>query len=188
MKIEFVRNVYPGDVIHEKGNKCIGIYDNKASVMGQLCKIEDLYFIRSKTKRYSPTKHDIVIGRITFTCQDYYKVDLGGITGCLPTLSFLNATKRNRPELQKNDFVLCQVVRVETDPLLTCKIEGMGKIDEAFPVDSWKIRHLYFSDILPNYGKTHSFNIALGMNGFVWIESSPEVKREVLKIIRDLKE
>ncbi|MGL5725917.1 hypothetical protein, partial [Cetobacterium sp.] len=69
-------------------------------VAGILCKIEDLYFIKAKTKIYIPKKYDIVIGRIIYTSPDYYRVDLNGCIGILPALSFLNATKRNRPELE----------------------------------------------------------------------------------------
>lgn len=88
MKIEVLRNVYPGDIINEKGHYDCGIYENKATVVGVLCKIEDLYFIKSKTNVYHPRKFDIVIGKIIYTSQDYYKVDLGCCIGILPSLSF----------------------------------------------------------------------------------------------------
>ncbi|KAM0680336.1 exosome non-catalytic core subunit rrp40 [Glugoides intestinalis] len=182
--VEKIRKVLPGDSVQEKGFKCYGIVENKASIMGTLCKINDLYFIMSKTKIYIPKKYDIVIGRIFYSSQDYYKVDLGSCTGILPALAFQNATKKNKPDLDKEDIVLCQVDRVECgDVLLSCKKSGLGAVNECFPVESWKIRLLYFNRFLQNISQNRTFKIALGMNGFVWIEGDPETKQAVLEAI-----
>lgn len=184
MRVEEIRNVYPGDQIPEKGFKCIGIENDKAVVIGRLCRIEDLYFIKSKTKAYFPKKYDTVIGKIIYSSQDFYKVDLGSCTGTLPALSFVNATKRNKPDLDKDDSVICQVEKVvDGDPLLSCKKEGLGKIDEYFPVDSWKIRLFYFNDFIRKISANKSFSIAFGINGFIWLDANPEVKREILDLI-----
>lgn len=181
MKIEKIRRVLPGDLIPEKGFKCYGITENKAHLAGTLCKIEDLYFIMSKTNIYIPKKYDLVIGRVVFTSQDYYRIDLGSCTGILPALAFLNASKRNQPELEKDTFVLCQIDKVVVgDPLLSCKKDGLGPIDECFSVDSWKIRLFYFNGFLKKISKNRSFKIALGINGFVWIDGNDETKRDVL--------
>lgn len=187
MMIECIRNVLPGDSVLEKGTKCFGIHDNRAVIAGQLCRIESLYFIRSKTRAYRPTRYDIVIGRVIYTSADYYKADLGGCIGYLPTLSFANATKRNRPELERGDWVICQVVRVVGDPLLCCKQEGLGKVDEVFPVESWKMRLLYFSDFLRRVGATHTFKIGMGMNGYVWLDGDAATKRDILQLIGSIK-
>lgn len=188
MKIEKIRPVMPGDEVPEKGFKCYGINRDKASIIGTLCKIEDLYFVMSKTKIYVPRKYDIVLGKVTFSSQDYYKVDLGSCHGILPALSFVNASKRNRPELEKDDAVLCQVERVEDGiPLLSCKKEGFGKVEEFYAVESWKVRLLYFNDVLKLLSKDLSFKIALAINGFVWIDADPETKAEVLKRIKEFK-
>lgn len=186
MKIEPVRQVFPGDRIPEKGFKDYGIFKDRAVLIGVLCKIEDLYFIKSRTKIYSPRKYDIVIGRTIYTSQDYHRIDLNGCTGILPALSFLNATKRNRPELEKGDFVVCQVLRVEGgDPLLCCRREGLGKIDEAFPVESWKIRLLYFNSFIKSLSRNKTFKIIMAMNGYIWLEGDPETKREILNRINE---
>lgn len=184
MRIEELREVYPGSPIPENGFKCIGIENDKSVVVGKLCRIEDLYFIKSRTKAYFPKKYDIVIGKVIYTSQDFYKVDLGSCTGTLPALSFVNATKRNKPDIEKDEFVMCQVERVvDGDPLLSCKKDGLGKIDECFPVESWKIRLFYFNDFIKKISHNKTFSIALGINGFVWIDGTPEVKREVLNLI-----
>lgn len=184
MKIERIRNVLPGDHIPEKGFKCYGIVESRAVIIGTLCRVEDLYFIMAKTRIYVPKKYDIVIGRVVYASQDYYKVDLESCTGILPVLSFANATKRNRPELEKENVVLCQVERVsDGDPLLSCKKEGLGMIDECFAVESWKIRLFYFNSFLQKLSKGRSFRIALAINGFVWIDADVETKRAVLEEI-----
>ncbi len=55
-------------------------------------------------------------------------MDLNGCIGKLPAPSFLNSIKRNRPELEKDDFTVCQVLKIECGtPLLCCKREGLGK-------------------------------------------------------------
>ncbi|KAI5148520.1 exosome complex component RRP40 [Enteropsectra breve] len=183
-EVEYLRDVLPGDEIKENGTKSLGIREGKAAVAGQLCKIQDLCFVRSKTNNYTPEEHDVVIGRIIYSSQDYYKVDLGGAVGYLPSLSFYNATKRNRPDLQKNDWVLAQVVRVQEDVLLSCAQEGFGQIDEAFQFDSWKIRLLYFGDLLVQIAKERKFKIAMGLNGYLWIDADPLIKRDILDILK----
>jgi exosome complex component RRP40 len=186
MKVEKIRELSPGMEIHEKGFKSLGIQNDKAVVFGSLCRIENTLFIKSKTKAYFPNKFDIVIGRVIFNSQDYYKVDLGSCTGILPSLSFMNATKKYRPDLEKDDLVMCQIERVENgDPLLTCKKESLGKIEECFPVESWKIRLFYFDNFLNESSKKKNFSIALGMNGYVWIDGTAEDKREILQLIEE---
>lgn len=186
MKVEKLRKVYPGDSINEIGFKCIGIQNNKSTVLGTLYKVEDLYFVKSATNAYSPKKFDIVIGKVVNNSQDYYRIDLGSCTGILPALSFMNASKRNKPDLEKDDLVMCQIDRVvDGEPLLTCKSEDLGKIDECFAVDSWKIRLFYFNDFIKKISVDKTFKISLAINGFVLIDGTPEVKREILKLIED---
>ncbi|KAI5170053.1 exosome complex component RRP40 [Pancytospora epiphaga] len=186
--IEFIRNVMPGDVVSEDGLKCIGIVNDKAVVAGQLCRIEDLYFIRSRTTRYYPTEHDVVMGRVIYASMEYYRVDLGTCTGYLPTLAFMNATKRNRPELVRGDCVLCSVERVENgEALLSCQTEGFGKVDEIFPIETWKVRLLCFSDMLMKLGEKYSYQISLGMNGYVWLGGDALTKRAILSELEKYK-
>lgn len=186
MKVEFIRDVWPGAEIHERGRKCFGIHGDRAAIAGQLCRIDDLYFIRSKTNKYVPTRHDIVMGRIIYTSNDYYRVDLGGYAATLPCLSFLNATKKNRPVLEKNELVLCQLVRTDGDLVLSCAKEGLGRVDEIFPMEPWKVRMLYFSGHLARLGSRMNFKIAMAMNGFVWIEAAPRTRQEVLTALRSI--
>lgn len=186
MQVVFLRNVVPGDMVEENGFKDYGIYKNRCTVAGQFCKIEDLYFVRTITKFYVPRKYDVVIGRIIYTNPDFYKVDLNGCIGVLPVLSFLNATKRNKPEFEKNEFVVAQVLKVEgSEPLLCCRRDGLGKIDEAHKIEGWKIRLFYFNDFLKKLSETENFKIILAINGYVWIGAEPETKLRILNRIND---
>lgn len=185
MEIKFIRNVYPGDNIPEEGIKSFGIYENKAIVLGQLSKIEDLYFIKSKTNKYAPMKYDIVIGKIVLKSPDFYKVDLGGYTGTLSTLGFVNASKKNKPDLQKGDYVLCQVLRTDGDLLLTCNQPGLGKVDDMHAIESWKVRVLYFNNMLQKLGSEYTFRIAMAMNGYLWFDCDPKTQRTLLKLLNE---
>ena len=185
MKFEVLRNVLPGDAITEKGNKCIGIWNNQALVPGQLCRLEDdLLFIRSKTSCYTPRVHDIVVGRILHVSADFYKVDLEGRMATLPALAFPNATKKNRPFLARDDLVLARISRTAGDLFLACDSPGLGKIDEAHPIEPWKVRLLYFSPLLGELGGRMDFQVALAINGFVWLDGAPRVKQRVLRELR----
>lgn len=185
MKVSFIRNVLPGSKIIEQGTMSFGIHNNISVLAGQLCKIEDTYFIRTRTTKYCPMTYDVVIGKVIYVSADYYKIDLGNVQGLLPTMAFENASKKNRPELQKGDIVLCQVTQPGDELLLTCKYPGLGKIDEAHPIKSWKVRLLYFSDFLAHLGAKNQFKIAMGMNGFLWVDAEPKVKRSLLKALTE---
>ncbi|CAD27094.1 hypothetical protein [Encephalitozoon cuniculi GB-M1] len=170
-----IRNVLPGDEVPSGGSRSLGIHGNRASVVGSLCRVSNHLFVVSKTNRYQPCIDDIVIGKVVLTSQDMHKVDLGGTVGALPSLSFTNATKRNKPEVSKGDHLLCKIVRMGTEPLLTCVGEGFGKLKGAvLPLSPWKVRLLYLSDTLSIVGKKYRFRIALGLNGFVWIDAEKD--------------
>lgn len=176
-----IRAVFPGDSIHEEGKHCFGIHNKKATIIGMLSKIDGLYFIKSKTKKYCPTKHDIIIGKVIYVSSEYYKLDVSGHIGLLPALSFTNAVKRNRPILNRGNYVAARVVRVESgDLFLSCREDGLGLVDEVWNIETWKVRHLYFDSFLRVFGLKHTYQVILGMNGFIWIAAEPEIKRKLL--------
>ena len=197
-EFKFIRNVLPGDYINEEGIMSMNIVDKKAIVAGKLLKIENTFFIFSKTLYYVPEKGDIVIGRIFSVNQDYYRVNIGSEdlkipqhTGILPVLSFENATKRNKPELFVNDLVMCKIVDVkECEVLLSCQEKELGKIENAFKLDKWKILLLHFMDIRKEintfYKIEKSFKISLGMNGYINLEGKEyeEIKNAITQIIK----
>ncbi|KAF7684291.1 putative exosome complex component rrp40 [Astathelohania contejeani] len=185
--MEVLESVLPGDKISKKGRFSLGIHNSRAYLAGNLIHLSpSKYFISSKTNRYSPSIDDLVIGKIIYTSPEYYKLDLGGCVGYLPSLSFPNATKRNRPELKHGDWVFCRVVRVCAEPLLTCIGKGLGPlVGDVFPIPCWKIRSFYLTDYLNKIGKNYKFMIALGLNGWVWISSESALTvREVYNLIK----
>ncbi|KAL6121547.1 rrp40 [Nucleospora cyclopteri] len=186
-KISFIRNVLPSDVIHEEGIKSFGIIENKATIVGQLCRVENTLFVRSKTENYQPEKFDVVVGKVFNSSNEIYRVDVSGYNGILPNLSFRNATKKSRPELQKGDLVLAQIEeKTENELLLSCKGESLGRIEEAFEVSPWKIRMLCFSKILVEV--EGDYKIGLGMNGYIYIEGESEIKEEILLKVNKMQE
>jgi exosome complex component RRP40 len=173
MRIERIKEVFPGDTIEGKGS--LGIYRGRATIAGRLMRTENHLFIHSRTNRYRPSIDDIVIGRAIYTSSDFYKLDTGGMLVTLPALSFTSATKRNKPEISKNDHLLCRVVRSGVEPLVTCAGEGLGKLSGAvLPLDPWRVRALYMGSRLSELGKRYRFRIAMGLNGVVWIDSEKE--------------
>ncbi|ADM12276.1 S1-like RNA-binding domain-containing protein [Encephalitozoon intestinalis ATCC 50506] len=170
-----IKNVLPGDDVPSNGSKSLGIHGTKATIVGTLCKTSNHLFVVSKTNRYHPCIDDIVIGKAILTSQDMHRIDLGGVVGALPSLSFTNATKRNKPEINKGDYLLCKIARTGTEPLLTCVGEGFGKLSGVvLPLEPWKVRLLYLSTTLATIGKKYRFRIALGLNGFVWIDAEKD--------------
>jgi hypothetical protein len=59
------------------------------------------------------------------------------------------------------------------------------KIDEAFKIETWKIRLFYFNDFIKNVSKNKSFKIILAINSYIWLEGDAKVKCEILKQIED---
>lgn len=175
MALNRIRNVLPGDDISAEGTRSLGIHGGKATVAGVLCRVSSHLFVLSKTNRYEPCIDDVVIGKAIYISQDVYKVDLGGVVAVLPALSFANATKRNKPEVNKNDYLLCRIAKRGVEPLLTCVGEGFGKISGCIlPLNPWKVRVLYSTAMLSKIGKQYRFRIAMGLNGMVWIDAEKE--------------
>ncbi|EJW01211.1 hypothetical protein EDEG_04060 [Edhazardia aedis USNM 41457] len=194
MKISTVQKIKPGDTIEQKGSHQYGIIDNKSVWFGDLSKIDlqdnkkkNIYFINSKVNLFMPQKDDIVIGKITFKTADFYKIELGqSYTGFLPVLAFPNVTRRNKPELQVDDYVISRIMHPSQESVLYCD-EGLGKIDGFvynFPV--WKIRKLLVTQFLHDLGKSYKFQIGFGVNGRVFIKSEDVlVAKKIINKIKD---
>lgn len=183
MGIEKIRNVTIGDDVPIN---TVGSYNGKAYINGELLQADDLYFVNSRSLRYIMQLDDVVIGRITHKTMDCYKVELGqGITGFLPVLNFPNATKRNKPELNVDEYVMCKITKLNDYPLLLCE-EGMGKIDGyVFELNCYSVRKLLSGDILKVLGETYNYKIGVGLNGRIWIyNENVEIVKEIYEQIR----
>lgn len=127
---------------------------------------------------------DNIIGLITAKHGEFYKVDVGSSqSATLSHLAFEGATKRNRPNLQIGNLVYCKVTVAGRDiePEVSCvseslKAEGMGELKNGFLVNvscSFARRlSLLSNNFLGEIGKMIPFEIVIGMNGRVWINSS----------------
>eukprot|EP01083_Nonionella_stella_P070167 187582_1 len=149
-------------------------------------------WVDSHQKRYIPLAEDTVIGVITEVHGLEYKLKIGGpFSAILPCLAFEGATKRNRPELKVGDLVYCRVAvaNKHMEPELSCisphfKKEWMtgealftnlvnGYLFEC----SLKLARDLLSDeshVLNCLGRTVAFEVAIGVNGRVWVKSENE--------------
>lgn len=184
MEISKIKRINPGD---EVPPSTLHSHNGKALVHGDLISVNSSYFICSKSKRYLPNKDDIVIGRIIHRSADFYRIDLGyGITGFLPELSFYLATKRNKPELKVNEYVMARVVRVKDVPMLECE-NGMGRVDGyIFDLGCYNVKRILVQNLLENIGKEYNFKMGMGVNGIVWIwNENALIVREIVDKIKE---
>lgn len=143
-------------------------------------------YLDLETKRYIPQANDLVIGVVTGTIGENYKVILQGFSTpvMLPMMAFPHATKKNRPNLNEGDAVYARVVslipELETELLCvdskTGKDGGFGLLDTTgfiFDIKQSFARELLFnaqSVYLEKLVTRCQFEIAVGINGKVWIK------------------
>ncbi|KAK6465534.1 exosome complex exonuclease RRP40 [Scheffersomyces coipomensis] len=160
-----------------------GIFESKT-----IKRHEQLYYIESNSSRYIPQTNDYVIGVITGVIGgESYKVSLQDFSNpvILSMMAFPNATKKNRPNLQNGQIVYARVSNAgnEIETELECidpttgKDGGFGLLDESgflFNVKSLNYtRELLFnpnSTILEKLSSRCKFEIAIGINGKIWIK------------------
>jgi len=119
----------------------------------------------------------------------------------LAKLAFDGATKRNRPELKKGDVIYCRVVSAHPhmEPMLSCTApvdRGVRKdwsSGEALygelrggllvKVSSATARGLLHpkSAVLTRLGAKLSFEVAVGINGVVWVRAADVVDMVVIR-------
>ncbi|CAK9438791.1 uncharacterized protein LODBEIA_P30150 [Lodderomyces beijingensis] len=146
----------------------------------------DLIYIESNTKRYVPRAHDYVVGTIVGSIGEYYKVQLQSFSPpvMLPFLGFANATKKNRPNLKVGQVVYARVVSSdEVECEVVCydagnarDAGGFGVLDESGLVVDVELnfaRELLYnasSEVLALLSRKVQFEVAVGINGRVWIK------------------
>lgn len=161
-----------------------------ASKKGQ----EKLLFVESNSKRYIPQVNDLVIGYITGVYGDFFKVSLQQHSPQvqLSMMAFPNATKKNRPNLKIDQAVYARVSEAvaEIDTEIECfdaetgKDGGFGLLDESgyiFDVNMNFARELLFNKscvFLEKLAATCLFEIAIGINGRVWLKCGNGLQTE----------
>lgn len=149
---------------------------------------------RKTTRKYSSQTGDLVIGRVVNRQGDYYKVEINDrFNGLLQYYDFEGATKRNRPQIDNNALVYARVQQsnLHMSPILTCKsiqnkktwssgeaqfgpITGGYLIEAPIPVCQ-KLLSQEGIDILQNLGNSIKFEIIIGYNGKIWLNSGNQM-------------
>ncbi|KAI8993456.1 hypothetical protein BDB01DRAFT_716292 [Pilobolus umbonatus] len=189
--------VLPGDVIDVDTSSTVilgpglrqegeGVVATKAGMLHHL-ETGNRWWIESNQKRYIPAPNESVIGTVTAKLGDYFRIDIGAAqSAVLPVLAFEGATKRNKPTLVLRSLVYCRVSMANRDmeAELECinpttgKADGFGELKNGFvfKCSLGLCRRLLNPNtpILALLGEHFPFEIAVGMNGRVWINSEDE--------------
>ncbi|KAF0686807.1 Aste57867_21404 [Aphanomyces stellatus] len=149
------------------------------------------YWLDFNHKRYLPSVDDGVVGMIVDRNAEFYRVDIGASSyATLGMLAFDGASKRNRPNLQPGSLVYCRVVRAskDLDPCVTCEapshmakkdwMTGLsiyGELTGGYVLKaSVGLAKSLLKDecvVLSALGTSIPFEIAVGFNGIIWINS-----------------
>lgn len=187
--------VMPGDVLEQYLSKEMTMLgpglmksDNKvvATKSGILnMRNKNLIWIDSHQKRYVAARGECVIGIVRTKGSYHVRVDINSadLAG-LSLLAFEGANKRNKPNLNVGDLVYAKVLsaskHIETE--LVCvnsngKRDGLGVIGDkggslmSLSIDTTRVLLAPQCDFLEKLGETYRYEIAVGMNGRVWINS-----------------
>ncbi|CAN4100485.1 unnamed protein product [Withania somnifera] len=142
------------------------------------------YWIESSHKRYTPTVGDTVLGIVVDKRADSFLVDIKGpMVAFLPVLAFEGGTRRNIPKFEVGTLIYTRIVKATTgtNPELSC-MDASGKAAEfgllkdgyMFETSTGLSRMLLSSPtcpVLEGLGKKLAFEIAVGLNGRVWVNA-----------------
>ncbi|KAI9124790.1 hypothetical protein K1719_004117 [Acacia pycnantha] len=191
------QSVVPGDVVLDLSsfsNQTIklggGLYQDcdAISVMkaGRLrFSKSNKYWVESSQKRYVPHVGDSVLGIVVDVRSDNFLVDIKGPSiAYLPVLAFEGGTRRNIPKFEVGTLLYVRVVKADPgiNPELSCT-DASGKAAEygvlkdgyMFECTTGLSRTLLSSPtcpVLDALGKKLSFEIAVGLNGRVWVNTT----------------
>ena len=186
--------VYPGDTFQPVPNARYGDgikpLNNKPTITRSgILKYQEntrYYYVYSDLKKYHASIGDVVIGKIAKRTKEKYLVDIGAYQYAeLDQLAFENATKKSKPQLEEGDYVYSRVVDINENVVLMClsqrKMEdGFGELKDGwvFELPQNMCRKLMSMNcpILDCIGEYTPFEIAVGINGLVWVRSIDAVK------------
>ena len=139
--------------------------------------------------QYHPAVDDVCVGVVRSKGKDKYFVDIGAYRDAeLDNLAFENATKRSRPLLEDGDAVYCRVGELAERPHVVCVSkrnmeDGYGPLvgGWVFDVPQLTARRLMADgcSVLATIGQYTPFEVAVGVNGRVWVRS-PNPGRDVV--------
>jgi len=173
------KQVILGPGIRREGEKILII---KPGILRR--KDPGVYWIDSHNKRYVANRGDNVIGVVVAKAGDIFRVDIGtSEAAALSYLAFEHATKKNKPNVNTGDIVYSKLLVASRDmeAELVCvdsygKKAGLGVLTDGgfmFTVPLHTVRKLLNPEcaLLTSLGKSIQFEIAVGMNGRVWIRA-----------------
>jgi len=155
---------------------------------------------------YQPRVGDVVLGVIVHKTAEIYRVDIGSpVTAILSNVAFNAATKRHKPTLALGAPVVCYVTLADPqmDTELSCEDKTTQRdwssgetlfgalsssnpamlIDVSLPYAA-SLQASAASPALASLGRLWKFEIAVGVNGKVWVAGNS--RREVLGISKVL--
>jgi len=155
--------------------------------------LSKVWYIDNHQMRYVPSRGENVIGIIIKKGGDEAIVDIGcSEPAIVDLLSFEGATKRNKPQLKTGDILFAKILTAckDMEAELVC-VDGYGKSVGfgVLPADGFMFtvsleyaRRLLSPDsyILKRLGQKLKFEIAVGVNGRVWLKSTTTQKTLVL--------
>ncbi|VVC44915.1 Nucleic acid-binding, OB-fold,K Homology domain, type 1 [Cinara cedri] len=180
--------IFKGDIC-KRNEKTIGpglkTMDNKIIVCNSgvlRCKDDKYFWVEYYKKKYIPTKDDVVVGIVSSKTSEVYKVDIGAAElATLPNLAFTNVTKKNRPDLKVGN-VLAAKVKIAT-PYMESSISCveyansliLGQLENGFVITvsvnyALKLKKSS-SSLLFSLGQFVPYEIVVGANGKIWINS-----------------
>eukprot|EP00210_Caulerpa_lentillifera_P003821 g3649.t1 len=187
--------VLPGDVVVEQlptkaklrlgpglqieGN---GIHTTHVGVLKQMQNRK--LWVRTRHRKYVPSSGDSVLGIIQDRNSEFFTVDINAPWMAeLPVTSFENVTRRNIPPLKPGDVIFGTVLQaiLHSNPILSCtnsqgKSSGMGvlKGGQITKISCSLARSLLSHPMHPALeilGNQVQFEIVIGLNGMMWIDS-----------------
>ncbi|KAG6686570.1 hypothetical protein I3842_11G026900 [Carya illinoinensis] len=149
------------------------------------CTKPNKYWVESSQKRYEPHPGDSVLGIVVDSKADNFLVDIKGpALAYLPVLAFEGGTRRNIPKFEVGTLIYVRVVKANPgmNPELSCtdasgKAAEFGQLKDGYMFESSTglSRTLLSSPtcpVLDALGKKLSFEIAVGLNGRVWVNAT----------------
>ena len=133
-------------------------------------------------KRYIPARDETVVGIVTKKIGDYFRVDIGASEqATIYFLAFEGATKKIRPMLNIGDVIFAKLLMAcpDMEPELVCvnsvgskeKLGILGDDGFLFTCSLHLVRKILNPQckLLKILGEGLKFEIAVGMNGKIWV-------------------
>ncbi|XVF09281.1 hypothetical protein REPUB_Repub07fG0079200 [Reevesia pubescens] len=136
-------------------------------------------------RQYVPCVEDTVLGIVVDSKADNFLIDIkGSALAFLPVLAFEGGTRRNIPKFEVGTLLYLRVAKANfgMNPELSCT-DASGKAAEFGPLKdgymfetstglSRKLLSSPTCPVLQALGKKLSFEVAVGLNGRVWVNAA----------------